>query len=75
LINSTKEIINALVFLVPGYIIEEVVEAFVPTKQRNDSKLLLRWILYSFINYAIWYLWGLKLILKRLSPDSVFSGL
>jgi hypothetical protein len=60
-INSLDIVFLTCVFLIPGYIIQEIIALFCPPKAIGDAKSFLSNLLYSIINCAIWS-WAYQLL-------------
>ena len=69
-IESFDIAVYTFMFLVPGYIIDGVMNSLSPMKNHSEGIKLIRWLMYSMINYAVWFSWGLKLYNKVLDPKS-----
>lgn len=52
-----------LAFVVPGFILNNVVSTFIPPKSEQPQVALLRYIYYSCLNYAVWS-WLIFLLVK-----------
>lgn len=56
-INSMDVVVYTAYFVLPGYIIYGIVNSFVPRKIKSDAEKLIRFILYSLIELALWFWW------------------
>lgn len=61
MISSLDTVIYTAYFLVPGYIISEIVRCFMPAKNTNDFEKSVRCLGYSIVELAIWF-WLFDLI-------------
>lgn len=68
-IDSMEAVVYTAYFLIPGYIINSVVNNIVPSKTRLESEKILHCIGYSILELAIWY-WLFKIIKKL--PDDLY---
>lgn len=60
-IESFDMLFYTAIFVLPGFVINSIIDATNPPKRHNDGIYLLKCILYSIINCAIWS-WGYGLI-------------
>lgn len=63
-VNSLDVIYYTFAFIVPGYIIDEIIDKISPVKTEKTDIRFLRCLLYSVINYVVWAAWGIRLINK-----------
>lgn len=63
IIASMETVVYTAYFLIPGYIINSIVNNMVPSKTRLESEKILHCIGYSILELAIWY-WLFKFIKK-----------
>lgn len=54
-INSIEIVVYTAYFLLPGYIINEIIRTIVPEKRLLDAEKVLRSIGYSIFELAVWY--------------------
>ncbi|MGN8817798.1 DUF6338 family protein [Oribacterium sp. HCP28S3_H8] len=72
MISNPETIIYTFLFLVPGYVISEIISSFLPEKEIDTLRKTLQCLMYSVINISLWY-WLFRLIANHLSSDtSVF---
>lgn len=69
IIDSMEAVVHTAYFLIPGYIINSIVNNMVPSKTRLESEKILHCIGYSILELAIWY-WLFKFIKKL--PDDLY---
>ena len=67
--SSIEAVEYAFAFLIPGYIMEVVINSFVPLKREEEKFRFIRCLMYSIINYIIWASWGIRLLQKWLKPE------
>lgn len=53
--DSLEYVIYTAYFVLPGYIIDNVIESIVPRGSKSDGEKILRCIGYSLIELACWY--------------------
>lgn len=53
-INSIDVVFYSVIFLLPGYIIEEIIKSIMPKKQYSEGINFLRYLAYSIVNLALW---------------------
>lgn len=63
LIESFDVVFYTGIFVLPGYIISEIIAVFNPTKKLSEGALLLKCLLYSIIHCAIWS-WLYKIVFE-----------
>lgn len=56
-------------FIIPGYIISQIISSISPQKQYSESEMCIRALGYSLFNAAIW-IWLFRLFWKYITPDS-----
>lgn len=64
IIESFDAIFYTAIFVLPGFIINSVIDATNPPKRHNDGIYLLKCLLYSIIHCAIWS-WAYSVILNH----------
>ena len=67
-INSIEVFIYTAYFLLPGYIISEIINCIVPSKKVSDAEKTIRCIGYSFLDLAIWF-WLIRIVNKKVSDN------
>ena len=70
-ISSLDVVYFTFAFLVPGYIIDEIIDKITPTKKEKIEIRFLRCLLYSVVNYVLWAAWGIRLIDKFFKDDDI----
>ncbi len=70
MIDSADVVFYTFSFLVPGYIIEEIMRTLMPLKQQEVGIRILRCLAYSVFNYVIWFSWGLRILNKNMESDN-----
>lgn len=68
-IEAIETVIYTIQFIIPGYIILQVIRMVAPTKQLSDSEMALQSICYSMLYLCIWW-WFIKLIPTYISSTS-----
>lgn len=68
-IGKYEAVIYTVIFLVPGFIIDEIVTALMPTKIYSDATKKLKFIGYSVFNFSIW-IWLFYLIKVNMDNTS-----
>ena len=53
-LDSWETIVYTCIFLLPGFLIKEVIDSIVPPKFHNDVKFFFTCIIYSILNLALW---------------------
>lgn len=53
-LDSWETIVYTCIFLLPGFLIKEVIDSIVPPKFHNDVKFFFICIIYSILNLALW---------------------
>ena len=83
-INSIEVVIYTAYFVLPGYIIDGVIESIIPRGQKSDGEKIIRCIGYSLVEYACWYWkisqisngkWHWLYLLLWIVGTSLFTGL
>jgi len=69
-IESMEIVCYTAIFLLPGYIVEEMIRVIMPKKQYSEGIIFLRYLAYSIINLAIWS-WLYFLIMKYLGNATI----
>ena len=67
-IDSIDVVFYTCIFLLPGYIIQEIITSLMPSKQYSDNIKLLRFLGYSILNLAVWS-WLYMIVLDELKSD------
>ena len=67
-INSYQIILYTGLFLVPGYIIDEIISTIMPQKTYSDKVKTVRFIGYSILNFFVW-IWLYWLLHKHIPPE------
>lgn len=62
IIQSLDIVFLTCIFLIPGYLISEIIALFCPPKNLSETKLFLKNLLYSIINCAVWS-WAYQILL------------
>lgn len=68
-IDNIDIVMHTFQFVVPGYIITEIISAIMPTKRISEGEKIIQTIGYSVLNAALW-LWLFKAIASKLVPGS-----
>ena len=69
-IDSIDVVFYTCIFLLPGYIIQEIISSLMPIKQYSDTIKLLRILGYSILNLAVWS-WLYMRVIGELKSDKV----
>lgn len=69
-LESMETIFYTCIFLVPGYIIEELMRVVMPAKQNSEGIKLIRYLIYSIVNLAIWS-WVYWLLITYLKSNAL----
>ena len=62
-IDSFDIVFYTAIFVLPGFLINSIIDTLNPTQKKSEGVLLLKSILYSIIHCAVWS-WAYKLIFK-----------
>lgn len=62
-IDSFDIVFYTAIFVLPGFLINSIIDILNPTQKKSEGVLLLKSILYSIIHCAVWS-WAYKLIFK-----------
>lgn len=68
-ISTYETVIYTAMFLVPGFIIDEVISTLMPMKTYTDAVKILEYIGYSIFNLTIW-IWLFFLIKKNIDNST-----
>lgn len=74
LIESFDVVFYTGIFILPGYIINEIIAVFSPQKKVSEGALLLKSLLYSIINCALWS-WLYKIVIDIGIQNTIFYWL
>lgn len=66
-ISSFEAVIYTFQFVVPGYIIAEIVSAIMPKKKASEGEKLIQAIGYSVLNLALWC-WLFMIVQQHCTP-------
>lgn len=69
MIESIDVVIYTAYFLLPGYIICEIVRHFMPEYETNDFEKAIRCLGYSILELAVWY-WLFSIIANKYNKES-----
>lgn len=53
-LESLDVVLYTCLFLVPGFIIDDIVNAFCTSKKRDTNIAILRYLMFSVIHCALW---------------------
>ena len=62
-IDSFDIVFYTAIFVLPGFLINSIIDTLNPTQKKSEGVLLLKNILYSIIHCAVWS-WAYKLIFR-----------
>lgn len=69
-LENWETIVYTCIFLLPGFIIKELIDSIVPPKGYNEIKFIFICIIYSIINLALW-IWLDIIIFEKLKSNIV----
>lgn len=69
MIDSIDVVIYTAYFLIPGYIISEIVRHFLPDREHNEFEKTIRCLGYSIFELALWY-WLFSMIMQKYSNST-----
>ena len=69
-LENWETIVYTCVFILPGFIITELIDSIVPPKSFRELKFIFSCIIYSIINLALW-IWLDVIIFKNLKSKTV----
>lgn len=72
--DSIYTVFYTSLFLIPGYIIEEITASLMPRKKFIEGIIFLRCLAYSILNCAVWS-WAYLLVMKEINNDSAWYWL
>ena len=72
--DSLAAVLYTALFLLPGYVIISIVNAFNPQARFNESKYFLKCLLYSFVNLGVWG-WAYSIVLNKTVPKTSLQWL
>ena len=70
--NSLDAVFYTALFVLPGYVITSIVNAFNPQGRLNESKFFLKCLLYILVNLGVWC-WAYSIVLKSTVLKSNFQ--
>ena len=70
ILENWETIVYTCVFLLPGFIINELVDSIVPPKAFKELKFFFSCIIYSIINLAVW-IWLDIIIFEKLKSKTI----
>lgn len=62
--DSLDAVFYTALFLLPGYVIISIVNAFNPQARFNESRYFLKCLLYSFVNLGVWC-WAYSIVIEK----------
>ena len=54
MVNSFESIMYTLKYVIPGYIILEIIRMITPSSKKTETEIVVQSIGYSILNYSIW---------------------
>lgn len=72
--DSLDKIFLTALFILPGYVITSIVNAFNPQGRLNESKFFLKCLLYGLVNLGVWC-WAYSIVLNSTVLKSSFQWL
>ena len=69
-LENWETVVYTCIFLLPGFLIKEVIDSIVPPKFHNDVKFFFTCIIYSILNLAIWA-WLDKIIYNTCKNENI----
>lgn len=70
--DSIDAVFYTALFILPGYVITSIVNAFNPQGRLNESKFFLKCLLYSLVNLGVWC-WAYSIVLNSTVLKSNFQ--
>lgn len=67
--GSLDAVFYTALFILPGYVITSIVNAFNPQGRLNESKYFLKCLLYSLVNLGVWC-WAYNIVLNNTASKS-----
>ena len=64
MIDSIDVVIYSAYFLIPGYVINEIIRHFLPDREHNDFEKTIRCLEYSILELALWY-WLFSIVSQK----------
>ena len=65
-LESLEIVIYTGMFLVPGYIMNEIISTLMPIKREGENAKFLKFIGYSIFNFTLW-IWAFWLLVKNIN--------
>ena len=72
--GSLDAVFYTALFILPGYVITSIVNAFNPQGRLNESKYFLKCLLYSLVNLGVWC-WAYNIVLNNTASKSSLQWL
>lgn len=69
-LDNWETIVYTCIFLLPGFIITELIDSIVPPKSFKEVKFIFSCIIYSIINLALW-IWLDVIIIEKFKSKTV----
>lgn len=69
-LDNWETIVYTCIFLLPGFIITELIDSIVPPKSFREVKFIFSCIIYSIINLALW-IWLDVIIIEKFKAKTV----
>ena len=70
-LDNWETIVYTCIFLLPGFLIKEVIDSIVPPKFHNDVKFFFTCIIYSLLNLALWA-WLDKIVYNHWKSENLY---
>ncbi len=70
-VDSLAVVFYTAIFVIPGFIVNRIIESTNPPRKHHDGVFFLRCLSYSIINCAVWS-WLYHIIIKSSSISSTF---
>ena len=70
-IDSMDIVYYSFAFLVPGYIMDEIIGLIIPADKEDVKIKAIKCLMYSIINYVIWASWGIRILQNFFDSKSV----
>lgn len=74
MVNSIETIIYTIYFMIPGFIISNTINAFMPIGRQTEGDKALTYLGYSFLNLGFWF-WAFQLFHKKYQGETAFYWL
>jgi len=74
-VETLDAVIYSIMFLLPGYVFSSTYHMFVPSAREDSATFFLRYLLFSFLNFCLWF-WLIHLVVDSgIISDSPFVAI